>query len=134
MSASPVRGPPIMAVGTDAYNSFEDLSGVPAEPSTATTESSDPYDKLIATCKRQADRDLQKSVTKAYETHRNNRSKQQAEKMLSKHFTGMTVDKTLQELGYAHGGGIVELAEQPLHDSQEIGPRACLTLWVRPTK
>ena len=42
---------PIMPDSTDIYNPFEDLSGVSEKASTVTTESSNPYNTLIATCK-----------------------------------------------------------------------------------
>ncbi|RPA99616.1 hypothetical protein L873DRAFT_896606 [Choiromyces venosus 120613-1] len=116
-----------MPVGTDAFNTFEDLSGVSEKPTT--TESLNPYNKLIGACKNAEE------MQKAYETHRTNRNKQQAEKMLSKDFTGVIVDKTLQELEYARGNkGIIQLAGKPVQDLQEVDPRVCLVLWIRPTQ
>lgn len=143
-------------IGTDAANSFEDLSGLISKTAKTSSFSENPYDVLIDACNNDpvcpllallllrglyASVDLSNSgergqvlIQRAYETHRITRNAQQRAKLLSPDFAGVIVDKTLQELEYLHGAReIPELAGQPKRSPVLVDPRNCLVFWARPT-
>lgn len=59
--------------------------------------------------------------------HRLTRNQQQRESFLAPTFPGMAVDHTLRELERAKACGKFE-------ELEEIDPRRCLVIWVKPTK
>lgn len=141
-------------IGTDAANSFEDLSGLIPKTAKTSSFSENPYDVLIDACNNDpvcpllsllllrgvhASTDLPNSggqvlIQTAYETHRITRNAQQRAKLFSPEFAGVIVDKTLQELEYLHGAReIPELTGRPKRSPALVDPRNCLVFWARPT-
>lgn len=63
---------------------------------------------------------MQKYVQKLYEAHRSNRNAQQANKLLSSEFAGMTLD------------AIFLRTIDSANDPNEVDQRHCLVFWARP--
>ncbi|KAI5776597.1 RNA ligase/cyclic nucleotide phosphodiesterase [Geopyxis carbonaria] len=111
----PIEPVILTGIGTDAVNSFEDLSGLPA--STAASGAStplNPYDTLLSACSHSP-----AAIARAYSTHRTARNAAQAARLTSSDFTGLTPDPILSAL----------TADTP---DPAADPRNCLVFWARP--
>ncbi|KAL7275359.1 hypothetical protein RUND412_001695 [Rhizina undulata] len=138
-----LSAPPLLTgIGTDATNSFEDLSGLASKGAasanggtatsfTATDAVFNPYDALIDACENNPT-----AIQKAYQTHRTSRNLLWRKKLSLPESNGIKVDEILQELEYVHGKRSIPELEGKNHrkrDVAEIDPRNCLVFWARPT-
>ncbi|KAI5858470.1 RNA ligase/cyclic nucleotide phosphodiesterase [Tricharina praecox] len=131
----PVEPIIMTGIGTDAVNSFEDLSGISSKRTSPTgtpnPEYENPYDALIEACERDP-----AQIQAAYQTHRTTRNANQRTRLLSADFPGVTIDPILQELEYTRDSPAVQYAfpgSPRKRREDEIDPRNCLVYWARPT-
>jgi len=138
---SPPSEPIILTgIGTDAVNTFEDLSGTTDKSNFKTSpeltlidpKSINPYDALIENC----DNDPAK-IYNAYQTHRHTRNANQRARLLADDFPGITIDPILRELEYVKGNAAATASlgdpPPPKRSEDEIDPRNCIVFWARPT-
>ncbi|KAI5821123.1 RNA ligase/cyclic nucleotide phosphodiesterase [Pyronema omphalodes] len=135
MTPPPVEPVIHLGIGTDAVNSFEDLSGLSSKRSskagTPNNEFENPYDALIEACENDP-----AQIQKAYQTHRITRNANQRARLIASDFPGVTVDPILRELEYLRDNSAVisafPVGYEKRHESA-IDPRNCLVFWARPT-
>ncbi|KAF8426015.1 RNA ligase/cyclic nucleotide phosphodiesterase [Tirmania nivea] len=113
----------LTAIGTDATNSFEDLSGISALVQRKQKQADNPYDVLIQACENDP-----AHIATAYSRHRTARNALSRTTILSQDFPGPTVDPLLTRL-IAHSPSLTQLVEDDALD-----PRHGLVFWARPSE